>query len=83
MMKEAKLGLDTFEFTGEGEVSQCPAGHAPVKNKTNKKKGRHSAAFSSDVCDECPHAAHCPIQRGKKHHYLRYNDKELRLALRR
>ena len=81
--KKDKLGLDEFEFTEEGEVSQCPAGHAPVKNKTNKKKGRHSAAFSSDICADCPHAADCPVQRGKKHHYLRYNDKELRLALRR
>ena len=81
--KKDKLGLDEFEFTEEGEVSKCPAGHAPVKNKTNKKKGRHSAAFNSDVCADCPHAAQCPAQRGKKHHYLRYSDKELRLARRR
>lgn len=92
--KEGKLGLDDFEFNpacrdargagrDEGEVSQCPAGHAPVKTKTNKKKGRHTAAFDSRLCADCSQAAQCPAQRGKKHHYLRYSDKQLRLARRR
>ena len=82
--KEGKLGLDDFEFTEAGEVSKCPAGHAPAKKKNNRKKGRYSVAFNSDVCADCPHVANCPAKPGKKkHRYLRYADKELRLALRR
>lgn len=82
--KDGKLGLEDFEFAEDGEISRCPAGHAPVKNKTNKKKGRHTAAFNSDVCGDCPRAINCPAKPGKKNHRsLRCTDKELRLALRR
>jgi len=82
--KEGKLGLDDFEFDEAGEVKRCPAGHSPVKKKTNHKKGRHSVAFDSTHCADCPHASNCPAKPGKKNHrYLRYTDKELRLALRR
>ena len=82
--KEGKLALDDFEFSEEGEVAACPAGHAPVKRKTNRKKGRRSAAFSLELCANCPRAADCPAKPGKRNHRrLRYTDKELRLALRR
>jgi hypothetical protein len=82
--KEGKLGLEDFEFSEEGEMLRCPAGHAPVKKKTNHKKGRHSVAFDSIHCADCPHAADCPAKPGKKNHRgLRYTDKELRLARRR
>lgn len=82
--KDGKPGLEDFEFTDAGEVLKCPAGRAPARNKTNEKKGRHTAAFDSDVCGDCPHAANCPAKPGKKNHrYLRYTDKELRLVLRR
>ncbi|HID24035.1 MAG TPA: hypothetical protein EYP14_16760, partial [Planctomycetaceae bacterium] len=81
--KDDKSGLEDFEFSEEGEVLHCPAGHAPVKKKTNRKKGRHSAAFGSEKCSVCPHADHCPTKPGKRHRYLRYTDKEVRLAKRR
>lgn len=82
--KEGKLGLDDFAFSEEGGVVACPAGHAPVKKKTNRQKGRRSAAFSLELCSTCPRAADCPAKPGKKNHrHLRYTDKELRLALRR
>jgi DDE family transposase/transposase-like protein DUF772 len=81
--KDGELGVDDFEFSEDGEVLSCPAGHAPAKKKTNRKKGRYSAAFNSELCRACPHADHCPVKRGKKRHYLRYTDKELRLAKRR
>jgi hypothetical protein len=81
--KEGELGLEDFEFSESGEALSCPAGHAPVKKKTNRKKGRHSVGFDSEQCCACPHADACPVKPGKKYHYLRYNDKEARLARRR
>ena len=81
--KEGELGLEDFEFSEDGEALSCPAGHAPVKKKTNRKKKRHSVGFDSEKCFACPHADHCPVKPGKKYHYLRYNDKEARLARRR
>lgn len=81
--KKDELGLEDFEFSENGEALSCPAGHAPVKKKTNRKKGRHSVGFDSEKCFACPHVDHCPVKPGKKHHYLRYNDKEARLARRR
>jgi len=82
--KAGALGLDAFAFTQDGRVQCCPAGHAPVKVKTNKNKRRHSVAFDSDRCTHCPLVDRCPVRPGKKHHhYLRYRDKDLRLSLRR
>jgi hypothetical protein len=81
--KEGELGLEDFEFSEDGEALSCPAGHAPVKKKTNRKKGRHSVGFDSEKCSACPHADDCPAKPGKKHRYLRYNNKEARLARRR
>jgi DDE family transposase len=81
--KENKLGLEDFEFSEDGETLSCPAGHAPVKKKTNRKKGRHSAGFDSEKCSACSHAEDCPTKPGKNHRYLRYNNKEARLARRR
>jgi hypothetical protein len=77
-------GLEDFELGAEGEVVRCPAGRAPVAAKTNRKKGRHSAAFNRELCSSCPHAAACPAKPGKRNHrHLRYTDKEVRLAKRR
>ena len=81
--KDRGLGLEDFEFSERGEVLKCPAGHAPVKKKTNRKKGRHSAGFDSEKCSACPHAHECPTRPGDKHRYLRYNNKQARLARRR
>lgn len=81
--KDDELGLEDFEFSEDGEALRCPAGHAPVKKKTNRKKGRHSVGFDSAKCANCPHADHCPTKPGKKERYLRYNNKEARLARRR
>src|SRR4030067_2320372 len=47
------------------------------------KKNRHSAAFNSEDCINCSKNTVCPTRQGKKHHYLRYTDKQLRTASRR
>jgi hypothetical protein len=78
--KEA-LGLSDFHMEKSGEVIDCPHGHAPMYVK--KKKARHCVAFDSAHCKACPNQAICPVSPGKKALYLRFSDKQLRIALRR
>lgn len=78
---EKVLLLADFEFAESGKVLQCPQGHAPVKVKG--KKNRYTAAFDSESCLHCPRRRECPVVPGKKHFYLRYDLKAVRLAERR
>jgi hypothetical protein len=79
---EESISLADFEHSEQGKVISCPQGHAPVKVKRSKK-GRYSVAFDPDHCKKCPLINDCPVKPGKKYHYLRYNDKALRVATRR
>jgi hypothetical protein len=78
---EAGLTLSDFAMTDKGELTACPQGHAP--GKTKHKRNRHSALFNSAVCETCPRLSDCPVKPGEKGHYLRYDDKVVRLAKRR
>jgi len=75
------ITLSDFDPNEKGDVISCPQGHMPVKTK--KKKTRHTVAFDSQHCSTCPVQETCPVQQGKKYHYLRYTEKEMRLAQRR
>ena len=79
--KDDTLSLSDFSLSEKGKVTACPQGHAPVKVK--HKKHRHTAAFDSSLCTHCPFKDACPVKPGKKHHYLRYDDKTMRIATRR
>ena len=79
-VKESKISLQDFHFSERGEIIYCPKGHASEKTK---KKKRVSIAFSIDHCESCPLLSECPVKKGKKRYYLRYSDKELRIAKRR
>lgn len=79
--KKDAISLSEFETSENGIVIACPQGRAP--ESVNKKKTRHCAAFSSEHCSKCPNQAVCPAKAGKKHHYLRYTEKEIRIAKRR
>lgn len=79
--KKERLGLSDFHLEKSGKVVSCPEGHAPLYVK--KKKARHRAAFDSVHCNDCPNRAICPASTGKKAFYLRFTDKQLRIALRR
>jgi hypothetical protein len=81
MEKEGSLSLSAFTFSEKGKITLCPQGHAPVKVK--HKKHRYTAAFDSSQCIQCPFAQACPVKPGKKHHYLRYEEKTMRIAKRR
>jgi hypothetical protein len=78
--KENQLDLSSFQMSEKGCVLACPLGHAPAKVK---KKKRHSVGFDVTVCDNCPERSRCPVKRGRKFYYLRFTEKEKRIALRR
>lgn len=80
-VKEDTLTLSDFTLSEKGKVTLCPQGHAPIKVK--HKKQRHTVAFDSSYCLSCPLKEHCPVKPGKRAHYLRYDDKTLRIATRR
>ena len=79
--KEGAISLSDFAVSEKAEVTSCPQGHAPVRTKT--KKTRHRVTFDSEYCYNCPNQKNCPVKQGKKYHYLRYADKDMRLAKRR
>ena len=79
--KEEGISLSDFEVNEKGEVVSCPQAHTPVNAKT--KKTRHTIAFDSQNYCTCPFQGTCPVKQGRKYHYLRYTDKEMRLAKRR
>jgi hypothetical protein len=78
--KDNDLSLDDFQFSEEGQIVACPQGNAPGKVK---KRKRVSIGFVIQDCENCPNLPKCPVNKGKKYYYLRYTDKEMRLARRR
>ena len=82
--KDNNRGLSCFGFDDQGRVTSCPAGHSPVKVSYKKKTKRYSGRFDLNHCIACPHVANCPVKPGKKNYYfLRYGEKDYRLAVRR
>jgi len=79
--EEDVIRCSDFDVSEKGDLVSCPQGHVPVRAK--KKNTRHTAAFDSQHCSTCPFQKTCPVKQGKKYHYLRYTDKEMRLAQRR
>jgi hypothetical protein len=73
--------LQKFTVSGNGHIAFCPRGHSPVK--TRKKKNRYGATFASETCNSCPVRDTCPARPGKKHHYINYTEKDLRVSRRR
>jgi hypothetical protein len=78
---EKVLLLSEFEFAESGKVLECPQGHAPVKVKC--RGDRYTASFDLGGCENCPRRSACPAVPGKRHFYLRYDRKAVRLARRR
>lgn len=79
--REDAISLSDFDISEAGEITRCPEGKTPIKIKM--KKNRYNAAFNPEDCINCPKSKICPTRPGKKHHYLRYTDKQLRIAKRR
>jgi hypothetical protein len=77
------IDLRHFSFDDNGRVITCPAGKSPYTVRYKKKTHRYSARFDLKHCTACPHVDHCPVVLGKKNYFLRYSDKDYRLAERR
>jgi len=78
---EKVLLLADFEFAENGKVVRCPEGREPGKIKC--RGDRYTAAFEMEGCQNCPRRDECPVLPGKRHFYLRYDRKAVRLARRR
>jgi hypothetical protein len=79
--KKYNITLSDFEVSEKGQIISCTQKIKPVRIK--KKKSRHSAAFDSKQCNKCRFIDDCPVKQGKGYHYLRYKDKDMRIAQRR
>jgi Transposase DDE domain/Transposase domain (DUF772) len=79
-VEKEKLSIADFQFSPKGEIIACPQGIAPAKVKKRKKI---SIAFSATSCQNCPDLSRCPVKKGKKYYYLRFTDKDMRIAKRR
>lgn len=79
-VEKNKLSLGDFQFSLKGEIIGCPQGHPPAKVRKRKKI---SIGFSATNCQQCPDLKRCPVKKGKKYYYLRFTDKEMRIAKRR
>jgi len=78
---EGSVSITEFTMNSENEITSCPEGCAPLK--TRSKDDNHTALFSKKTCRSCSRKKVCPTMPGKKGRYLRYDDKAIRLALRR
>ena len=78
--QQERISLSDFEISEKAQVIACPQGHAPAKVRQKK---RQSIGFAIEHCERCPLLAGCPVKKGKKFYYLRFKDKELRIAARR
>ncbi|MDQ6967065.1 MAG: transposase [Mariprofundaceae bacterium] len=78
---EDKLGLDAFHMSADETVISCPQGKFP--ERITHKNEKIVAVFNIASCMSCPCKDRCPAVEGKKGFYLRYERKQVRLAVRR
>ena len=78
---EEKLGLDEFQMGDDKTVISCPQGNMP--ERVTQKGEKVIAVFAAATCLACPCKDRCPAKEGKKGFYLRYERKQVRLAIRR
>ncbi len=78
---DKEINLGSFVMTENGTVKTCPKGKEPVK--TGKKKDRYTATFDIQDCKECSKVRECLVKSGKRGYYLRYKEKDVRVAKRR
>jgi len=76
-----EISLADFVLSDTLTVTTCPEGNNPLFTK--QKKDRYVAAFDSETCSTCPGKNGCPVKPGKRGNYLRYDERTVRIALRR
>jgi hypothetical protein len=79
-----RLSLEQFILDEGGQVTQCPAGHAPVSVSVSKGGVNYQARFDAATCAACPLRAQCPVQkpRSPRDRSLRLQYQGERLAMR-
>jgi hypothetical protein len=75
---QKKMHLADFTINGQGCITSCPQGSAPLRVKQTSTG--FSASFAPSVCAECSVFKQCPACKGKKVFYIRYKHKDIRLA---
>jgi Transposase DDE domain/Transposase domain (DUF772) len=79
-----RFSLEQFILQPNGQVKQCPAGHAPVAVSTSEKGTNYQARFDAATCHACALRPQCPVQnpRGKSDRTTRLQYKQERLPMR-
>src|SRR3990172_3769449 len=85
---EERLGLEDFEIEETtGEIISCPMGEKPVAVRWSLREKLKTyicvALFDVDGCIGCDSASRCPKRWGVDTTEVRYDEKQLRLAVRR
>jgi len=73
--------ISRFNFSTAGHVTSCPEDNKPLMKR--KKKARYTQGFCPKTCSRCPLLQDCPVKPGKKHYYLHYDERTMRIAKRR
>ena len=71
--REEVLGRDDFEWSEDGKIESCPAGHQPIDHRMrtwDDKEKYLYAFFDADTCDSCPFQEHCVTRRKGGQSYL-------------
>lgn len=63
-LTEDVMGRDRFEFSEQGEVTQCPAGHGPIDHRilSNGTDRTLHAVFDGVTCRGCSMLERCPVR---------------------
>jgi hypothetical protein len=77
-----KKPLSGFQFDAVGNITACPAGHAPTCCKP-KKNAKHGAVTELERCKACPRLSEYPVKLGQNGAYVNYSAKQARLTQRR
>ena len=79
-----RLSLEQFILHPNGQVKQCPAGHAPASVSTSANGANYQARFDAATCGNCPLRPQCPVQepRNKTDRTTRFQYKQERLPMR-
>jgi len=81
--RDSSEDFQGFEFNAEYDIINCPAGEAPHKIRSNKRKGSKTALWEKDVCVGCPLQSQCRVKKGKSFYRLPYLEKVVKLWQRR
>jgi len=78
--KKDNLSLADFQPSPDRGFVTCRHGRISLQVK---KRKRLNIAFFFQQSESCPGLTKCTVKKGKKYYYLRFTDKQMRIANRR